>query len=135
MFKTSSPRSLVIGRFASDVPFQSVLVLRHDRDDDITDDDNIEVAGLTEAAVVAVPMNLDVGNWVLVSYDGSLFPGEVRGISGKEVKVAVMISSGSHYKWPSVEDCIPYPLEDVVMKLSPPVVKSARGTFAFAEKW
>ena len=93
-----------------------------------------KIMGVTENNVCA-DVNVDVANWVLVRYDGSLFPGEVKAIGDREVKVAVMISSGGHYKWPPVEDCIFYCLEDVVMKLGPPIVKSARGTFDFVEKW
>lgn len=54
-----------------------------------------------------------------------------------EVKVSVMVPSGSGslFKWPTEEDVIFYRLEDVVMKLKPPAVKSSRGAFEFQEKW
>jgi len=72
---------------------------------------------------------------VLVRYDNAVFPGEVSGIGDQEIQVSVMIPSGSYYKWPVVKDCIYYKMSDVVQKLSPPILKSARGTFEFAETW
>jgi hypothetical protein len=42
-----------------------------------------------------------VGDWVLVRYEGSMFPGEVKEIGLAELKVSVMILSGAtYYKWP-----------------------------------
>ena len=61
-------------------------------------------------------------------------PGEVKIVEDNQVQVAVMVKSGPHYKWPAATDCIFYPLEDVVKKLKPPVVKTARGAFAFIAK-
>lgn len=75
------------------------------------------------------------GDWVLVRYDRSTFPGEVKVVGHDEVKVNVMVPSGSLFKWPAVEDFIFYRMEDVIRKLNPPTVKSARGTFEFQEKW
>ena len=70
-----------------------------------------------------------VRDWVLVHYDGKMFPGEVREIACQELKVSVMIPSGSHhYRWPDTGDVIFYDSENVIMKLSPPILKSARGT-------
>ena len=77
-----------------------------------------------------------VGDWVLVRYEGSLFPGEVQEIAVGEVKVSVMIPSGaSYYKWPPSEDSIFYDIKNVIMNLTPPTLKSARGMYEFSEKW
>jgi len=80
-------------------------------------------------------MSVDVGEWVLAKYDDGLYPGEVRELGDREVKVSVMVKSGKLYKWPTSEDCIFYPIRNIIMKLQPPTLKSARGTFEFREKW
>jgi hypothetical protein len=41
--------------------------------------------------------------------------------------------SGSHYKWPRTKDNIFYQYENVVQKLSAPVVAGNRGQFTFKE--
>lgn len=79
--------------------------------------------------------SFSVGEWVLVNYDDVLYPGEVREVGDQEVKVSDIIKSGKYYKWPNSEDCIFYAVQDVIMKLQPPTVKSARGTFEFKDKW
>lgn len=77
-----------------------------------------------------------VGDWILVRYEGSLFPGEVQQIAVGEVKVSVMIPSGAnYYKWPPSEDSIFYDIKNVIMNLKPPILKSARGMYEFSEKW
>lgn len=129
-FKPAGRGSLLIGRFASDLPFQKVYVLKQHREADDTNEPTT-----SHASQHPLHMKPLVGDWVLVRYDGSFFPGEVKVVGDDEVKVAVMVASGSHFKWPPIEDCIFYPLTDVVMMLSPPIVKSARGTFDFIEKW
>jgi hypothetical protein len=73
---------------------------------------------------------------VLVQCEGSLFPGEVKEIGFDELKVSVMVPSGTnYYKWPPSEDSIFYNMKNVMMKLKPPTLKSARGTYEFSEKW
>jgi len=80
-------------------------------------------------------MSYEIGEWVLVKYDSVVFPGEVKVIGDNELKVSVMVPSGAHFKWPAVEDSIYYPMQNVIRKLQPPILKSARGTFEFFEKW
>jgi len=85
--------------------------------------------------------SLKVEEWVLVKYeyDEMLYPGQVRELGDKEVKVSVMMRSGKYYKWPTSEDCIFYPISNVLMKLQPPTArpKSSRShqTFGFTENW
>jgi hypothetical protein len=35
----------------------------------------------------------------------------------------------NYYKWPKLEDCIFYAVENVIINLQPTTAKSARGTF------
>lgn len=77
---------------------------------------------------------LHIGDWVLVQYDDKSFPGEVKAVGEEEVQVSAMVPSGTTcFKWPSVEDTIFYKLKDVLRKLEPPVLKSARGTYQFTD--
>jgi hypothetical protein len=73
-------------------------------------------------------------------YDEMLYPGQVRKLGDQEVQVSVMTRSGKHYKWPTPEDCIFYPISNVLMKLQPPTARpnsSSRShqTFGFTENW
>jgi len=70
-----------------------------------------------------------VGEWVLVKYDEMVFPGEVKELGIHEIKVSVMVPSGPNFKWPATEDAIFYRMGDVIQKLQPPIVKSARRNF------
>ena len=45
--------------------------------------------------------------------------------------MSAMVKSGKYYKWPTSEDCIFHPVNNVIMKLQPSTVKSARGTSEF----
>ena len=91
------------------------------------DDTHREAPSEVQLVIVLVP-----GDWVLVRYDQLTFTGEVKEVGLKEVKV--MVPSGSMFKWPAVEDTIYYRIVvtlDVIKKLTPPIVKSSRGTFQF----
>lgn len=129
VFKPVDQKSLFIGRFASDLPLKQVIVRKQALVDDDVNDNVTDIAEKNNC------LNLTVGDWVLVRYDDKLFPGEVKVVHQDETKVSVMVASGSQYRWPLVEDCIFYPLMNVIRKLSPPVIKSARGIFDFVEKW
>jgi hypothetical protein len=80
-------------------------------------------------------MGISVGDWVMVMYDGDgqSYPGEVTYVDEKHLQVNVMQKSGRHYKWPLVKDNIFYNYENVVQRLSPPVVAGNRGQFSFPE--
>src|ERR1043165_8063836 len=91
------------------------------------DDTHREAPPEVQPVIVLVP-----GDWVLVCYDQLTFLGEVKEVGLKDVKV--MVPSGSMFNWPAVEDTIYYRIVDVIKKLTPPIVKSSRGTFQFNEK-
>jgi hypothetical protein len=90
------------------------------------DDTHREAPSEVQLVIVLVP-----GDWVLVRYYQLTFLGEVKNVGLEEVKVSVMVPSGSMFKWPAVEDTIYYRIVDVIKKLTPPIVKSSRGTFQF----
>ena len=73
-----------------------------------------------------------VDDWVLVTYDGTLYPGMVTNVIQGEYEITVMIKSGLNtWKWPKKEDKILYSASDITRKIGPPEVKSSRGHFTF----
>ena len=77
-------------------------------------------------------IQIDIGDWVLVHYQGSNFPGEVTGIYGLDFQVNVVHKSGNvFWKWPLKEDKILYEMQSVLAKLGPPEMAGTRGQFTF----
>ena len=74
-----------------------------------------------------------VGEWVLVEYDGQLYPGEVIAIDNYEFTVNIMVKAGKHWKWPDNIDQIYFPREKLIRKLNAPEVVNVRGHFSFHE--
>jgi len=76
-------------------------------------------------------LKVNIGDWVLVNYDGADFPGEITNIVGFDYEVNVMHKCGAFWKWPLTEDGIFYDRKNVVKKLEPPEVAGTRGQFTF----
>lgn len=77
-------------------------------------------------------INLVPGNWVVVTYDGKEYPGEIIFIENEnKVQVSVMVPTGpmNHFKWPHPRDCIFYTREEIVREIDPPEVANSRGLF------
>lgn len=78
--------------------------------------------------------DIQVGQWVVVLYDGIEYPGEVRSIdSNAGVQVNVMHKSGSCWKWPQSRDTIYYKKSDILRIISAPVVAGHCGQFTFSD--
>ena len=79
-------------------------------------------------------IQIDIGDWVLVHYQGSNFPGEVTNLYGLDFQVNVMHKSGNvFWKWPLKEDKILYEMQSVIKKLGPPEVAGTRSQFTFRD--
>ena len=76
-------------------------------------------------------LNLSIGQWVLVSYEGNEFPGEVTSMDDSDIEVNVMHRSANAWKWPRPEDKIFYSRDKVVRVINPPTVAGNRGQFMF----
>ena len=74
-----------------------------------------------------------VADWVIVTYDGLEYPGEVLSVDYdlKELRVSVMHRSRAFWKWPRSVDSILYKWANVVKKIRPPEVAGDRGQFRF----
>lgn len=131
-FTRSDSEASVAGRFSDSqqdstaAPDSPQTVLVH-RQSDLPSDTTLHQPQQSQI------MQYSVGDWVMVKYDGCLFPGEIKMINQGEAQVSVMVPSGSYFKWPSVVDSIFYSFDNIVKKLNPPELKSARGTFEFPD--
>ena len=78
-----------------------------------TNDDKSAVHSLTDSSIV--PQSLipnpksgyQIGDYVVVKYDNSYFPGEIIAVLDESTQVKVMIQSGPQYwKWPNRDDVL-----------------------------
>ena len=75
-------------------------------------------------------LNVNIGDWILVNYDGQKFPGEVTNIIGLYFEVNVVHKNlGAFCKWPQKEDKIFYQKENIIEKLDVPEVAGSGGQF------
>ena len=79
-------------------------------------------------------IDVEVGQWAVVAYDGKQYPGEVTAVSDIEgVEVSVMHKSGSCWKWPQPKDMIYYHKKDIKRLISPPIATGYCGQFIFSD--
>ena len=78
-------------------------------------------------------VDVQVGQWVAVQYDGVQYPGEVISIDTNGVQVNVMHKSGSCWKWPQSRDMISYENSYFLRIISVPVGPGHRGQFTFSD--
>ena len=78
-------------------------------------------------------LHAQIGDWVLVAYEGETFPGEVieLGATNTDLRVNVMHQAGGYWRWPKDPDQIFYLRENVIIKISLPVVVGSRGQYMF----
>ncbi|KAJ4438226.1 hypothetical protein ANN_14165 [Periplaneta americana] len=79
-------------------------------------------------------LQLQVGDWCLVMYDGVTYPGEVVTVcDSEEFEVSVMVRDGEHYKWPVKVDKLVYSSQDILQKILPSIIVNNRGHFKFED--
>ena len=78
--------------------------------------------------------SIDLGQWVVVTYDGSRYPGEVISMEDSQYEINVMHPSGNHWKWPTAEDKIFYLLQNIAQLINPPKAAGNHGQFRFDEQ-
>ena len=87
----------------------------------IIDDNKIRE---TACSVLTEIMGLKLNKWVLVTYEGQVFPGIVKSVLNGAVKVKCMeyeISSQNCFRWPVDNDSIWYEY-DVICKIDAPSI-------------
>lgn len=75
----------------------------------------------------------EIGSFVVFSYEGELYPGEIVGFNDNEVTINAMAKSLKLWKWPTKRDEMTYPWSDVLGAIKPPKQVSKRGCFAVPE--
>ncbi|XP_054266871.1 golgin subfamily A member 6-like protein 1 [Macrosteles quadrilineatus] len=70
---------------------------------------------------------LDVGDWVVVTYDSTNYPGEIVSVQEEDMTINAMHPSGpGGWKWPPKPDVHTYPKQDLVRRIDPPVPSGSR---------
>lgn len=78
--------------------------------------------------------NLMAGNYVLVRYDGELYPGQIIEVKNDdEVLVSAMKKSPRNWKWPAKPDKIFYSKDEIVQKINQPTQIGRREIFKVLE--
>lgn len=78
-------------------------------------------------------ITVDVGQYVIVEFEGQLYPGLVAQVKETTVNVSVFHKSGiNKWKWPKERDSIDYKFEEVKQIISTPV-PGKRETFSIPE--
>lgn len=77
---------------------------------------------------------LDIGSYVIVKYDGELYPAKILNKEKNEWYCCAMRKSGvNHWKWPDSPDLLWYKDKDVVSKINEPKTINTRGVCVVPE--
>lgn len=62
---------------------------------------------------------MESGGWVIVEYNGQLYPGEVENIIVSNSQVNAMAKTGKYWKWPEAKDLLWYSRDMVKGNIAP----------------
>jgi len=100
-------------------------------DSDIEPDSDISsTSPVAKSTVNNMP---NEGDFVIVTYEGNHYPGEVKSLKKNGVQVSCMMKTGQYWKWPSKPDLLVYPQSDIIQLISEPKKISRRGLFSVPE--
>lgn len=78
--------------------------------------------------------NLTVGDYVLVRYEGEIYPGRITEMKNEEeVLISAMKKSALNWKWPAKPDEIIYSKDEIVQKINQPTQFGRREIFKVPE--
>lgn len=72
----------------------------------------------------------EVGEFVVVKYEGSYFPGTIIETTKEEAKVSTMQKSLKSWKWPEIPEVTAYTWTDIVEHIKPPKCISKKGFYS-----
>lgn len=100
-------------------------------DEELSDESENSLKLLLPETSSAHLENIDfrVGEYVVVNYEGTLFPGRVTETKSNGYMVTVMERTKKQWKWPTKPDEILYSKEEVLYSIYPPKQISSRGLF------
>lgn len=119
--KAISPNKIIISDTSTSKMQKTVILFN----EDLSDSDDSDEFNSTESD------NLELRDWVVVSYESTHYPGCITQIIREEIEVSVMHRAEGHFKWPKVEDKIFYSKQNILKKISPPIPIGNRGQFIF----
>lgn len=104
------------------------------------DDENLMPETLDETPKTAADenwrLNLKSGDFVVVTYEGELYPGCVlENIEeGYKIKTMDMCGGGSLYwKWPEKDDILIYSHDDIITQIPSPELMNSRGQYSVSK--
>jgi len=127
--KPSGPTLISVAE-TSDGDFHAVKI-REESNESVQDEEMDEVNSPDETREETSGPSYSAGQWVLVAYDGSAYPGQVLDVNDDEVQVSAMERVGRIWRWPRKADCIFYKKSDVIRAINTPVLVNRRGQFKF----
>ncbi|XP_050502477.1 uncharacterized protein LOC126881871 [Diabrotica virgifera virgifera] len=77
--------------------------------------------------------NIHDGDFVIIKYNGNLYPGKVIKANQEGAEVSSMEKAGYDWKWPEKEDVLFYFYEDIKKIIREPLVKGKRGYYSVPE--
>lgn len=80
-----------------------------------------------------VPLEIHKGDFVVVEYEGRLYPGEVKVVKKQGAEVSCMEKRGINWKWPLKPDQIYYQQSEITQVITAPKKISRRGLFSVPE--
>ena len=73
-------------------------------------------------------------DYVVINYEGELFPAKILDISKNEITIICMQKSKKCWKWPNKEDRVEnYPLNEMVRLIREPSLVNKRGIYRIPE--
>lgn len=75
---------------------------------------------------------VDIGDFVVVDFEGKRYPGQVSALRANGAIVSVLHQSGVNWKWPKVSDAIFYDMSEIKQKIQKPL-HGRRETFIVPE--
>ena len=100
-----------------------------------SDEDKVsETMDQSNAQIVDLSNVEENETFVLVNYEGSVFPGLVIKLKKSKVQVKCLMNSGLfNWKWPVTPDIHDYPPQDIVAIVKPPRQANNRGHLSIPE--
>ena len=101
-------------------------------------DDTSEFVSSEGTSVEGSSQIFQIGDWVVVNYDGMEYPGTITSTTTledgrQEFQVRAMKRFGVYWRWPREDDLITYPCERVLRIIDSPIFVGSRGQHKFRD--
>ena len=90
------------------------------------DDQDIDPGALRKTAYsVMTELLVECDEWLMVLYDEEMFPGVVKNIDNRTVRVQCMEyekNNNNHFRWPALDDITDYRYENIISSIDVPEI-------------